>query len=253
MYCCRELNVADAAIQCLAAVAGQLGWPQYSALLHQWLRLMGQYNSKPTIRAVCAVLDAFHFKLPEGQLLVAAGTAAAAAAAKGAAAGDAGAPAAAAASNGAAGADGSGDAVAAAAAGAVTAAEQEEEGEAQEEEEPAPSDAEDGEEAEEQQQQQQEEEQPTNRPPTAAAAAAASSVAVQQAVAADMQRVLLRNVLPALHDHLVVEEGGEARAPVAVALVKLLKVRRGGWFDHHFPGSPACKACIAWDDVLSSW
>jgi hypothetical protein len=134
----------------------------------------------------------------------------------------------------------------------VTAAEQEEEGEAQEEEEPAPSDAEDGEEAEEQQQQQQqEEEQPTNRPPTAAAAAAASSVAVQQAVAADMQRVLLRNVLPALHDHLVVEEGGEARAPVAVALVKLLKVRRGGWFDHHFPGSPACSACIAWDDVLS--
>jgi hypothetical protein len=160
------------------------------------------------------VLDAFHFKLPEGQLLVPVK-----APAKGAAAAaDAGAA----------------PAAAAPAAPAAAAAEQEEEEEAQEEEEAAVSEQEEGEgEAEQQQQLDQGEtpevaqEQPANSTPPAAAAAA-TSLTVQQAVAVDMQRVLLRNVLPALHDHLVVEEGGEARAPVAVALVKLLKVSQRG-------------------------
>jgi U3 small nucleolar RNA-associated protein 20 len=62
----REGAVAASAVAALGALAGQLGWQQYSGLLQRWMRLMEQYPRKLIIRAACAVLDAFHFPLDEG-------------------------------------------------------------------------------------------------------------------------------------------------------------------------------------------
>jgi U3 small nucleolar RNA-associated protein 20 len=65
----RGANVVDAAVHALGAVASVLPWVQYQQLLGQYLRLMSKHSegtaSKAVLRAVCALLDAFHF-LPVG-------------------------------------------------------------------------------------------------------------------------------------------------------------------------------------------
>lgn len=63
----KESNVVDAAIRALSAMAATLPWVQYQQLLGQYLRLMGKttmqegHTAKHVLRAVCAVIDAFHF------------------------------------------------------------------------------------------------------------------------------------------------------------------------------------------------
>ncbi|EFJ49017.1 hypothetical protein VOLCADRAFT_104545 [Volvox carteri f. nagariensis] len=61
----KEANVTDAAITALGAVAATLPWPQYEQLLNQFMRMMRTQPAKPLIRAVCAILDNFHFPLPK--------------------------------------------------------------------------------------------------------------------------------------------------------------------------------------------
>lgn len=67
----RGANVVDAAVGALGAVAGVLPWVQYQQLLGQYLRLMARHSegtaSKAVLRAVCAVLDAFHFLPSSGE------------------------------------------------------------------------------------------------------------------------------------------------------------------------------------------
>ncbi|GFR52618.1 hypothetical protein Agub_g15134, partial [Astrephomene gubernaculifera] len=199
----REANVTDAAITTLGAVAGVLPWPQYEQLLNQMMRLMRARPAKPHIRAVCAVLDNFHFALPETDEEAAA--AAGAAGAGGEKAGSAAAggvqqqprsQAVAAASATAAGQEGGDDksqkATGEGEAGADGGGSEDgEEGGGGEEEEAA---------------------------------------AVAPYDAAAVQRSLLRRILPALHEQLVErkrgddEEAASVRAPVALALVKLLKL-----------------------------
>ncbi|PSC76593.1 small subunit processome component 20-like protein [Micractinium conductrix] len=64
----RGAGVTDAAVVALGAVAGALPWMQYQQLLGQHLRLMKRHadddSSKALIRSVCVILDAFHFPLP---------------------------------------------------------------------------------------------------------------------------------------------------------------------------------------------
>lgn len=61
----KESNVTDSAIGTLSVVAGALPWVQYQQILGQYLRLMHKHaegtGAKPVLRAVCAILDAFHF------------------------------------------------------------------------------------------------------------------------------------------------------------------------------------------------
>lgn len=61
----RTANVVDAAVGALGAVGSILPWTQYQQLLGQYLRLMARHAdtpaAKPVLRAVCALLDAFHF------------------------------------------------------------------------------------------------------------------------------------------------------------------------------------------------
>lgn len=192
-----------AAIDALRAAASKLSWPAYSALLHQWLRLLStRETSKPVVRAVCAVLDAFHFPLPEdagGADAEAEAAAAAEAAAEGGE-DEAG---------GQAGPDPSGEVGA--------------KGEAEEDDD------------EEDEEQQQQEEEPADylageageapRPAAAASDPAALAREQRDALAAEAQRVLLKRVLPALHGALVEKEWESVRPPVAIAIVKLLKVR----------------------------
>lgn len=52
------------ALQALGAVAKRLAWPQFEQLLYQFMKLMKAKPSKPHIRSVCAILDAFHYELP---------------------------------------------------------------------------------------------------------------------------------------------------------------------------------------------
>ncbi|KAK9845304.1 hypothetical protein WJX81_002986 [Elliptochloris bilobata] len=61
----REANVVTAAIAALAATAGALAWPHYQQLLGRFMRIMGRDAGKAVIRAVCAIIDAFHFPLPD--------------------------------------------------------------------------------------------------------------------------------------------------------------------------------------------
>ena len=62
-------NVVDAAVGCLGALARVLPWIQYKQLLGQYLRLMKKHSgeegssSKAVLRAVCAILDNFHFDI----------------------------------------------------------------------------------------------------------------------------------------------------------------------------------------------
>ncbi len=213
--------MTDAAVQALAAVAGQLGWQQYCALLHAWLRYMKQRTTKATVRALCAVLDSFHFPLPgelggedervEGEGVGGGGAGSGKKSGTGR------------------GSSGSGDGGVVGEEGVGSREKQEgkgEEGEKQEEGDVGGTAAEGEEEGEEEEEEvlvMVEDEE------AAAATAAAAVVAAEDAAAtaAEVQRVLLLRVLPALHEHLVVEEGGEARAPVAIALVKLMKVWMG--------------------------
>ncbi|BDA46528.1 probable small subunit processome component 20 homolog [Coccomyxa sp. Obi] len=57
----REANVSAAAIEALGAVAGSLGWSHYRELLNIFMRVMQKNDSKAVIRALCAIIDAFHF------------------------------------------------------------------------------------------------------------------------------------------------------------------------------------------------
>lgn len=61
----KEANVADAAVTSLGAVAAALQWSQYEQLLNHFIRLMRTRPAKPLIRAVCSVIDNFHFPLPK--------------------------------------------------------------------------------------------------------------------------------------------------------------------------------------------
>lgn len=216
----KEANVTDAAITALGAVAGHLAWPQYEQLLNQFMRLMKARPAKPLIRAVCAILDNFHFALPtedeegqgqEQQLVVAVGA--------GAGEGQAGGQAMEVDGQGAEGgrkrgrdAQQGGEVVAA----AEGAGEQQQGGDAQGAEGEK---QEEQEEAEEEEEVQEEEE------------AVVAVVSVDpKAEAAAVQRALLKRILPALHDQLVEKKRGEdemaasVRAPVALAMVKLLKL-----------------------------
>lgn len=188
----RAAALVDAACGALRSVARALPWNQYDALLAHLMRAMQGKPSKPNIRAVCVVLDAFHFPLPHnlvrpehaGQSLEVTRAAEAVTV-----------PAVAQAGN---------TAAAAAAAGQLPAAEigaDAAPGEGQEEEEEV------GEEVEVQ-------------------VAVQPAVQVDPAVQAEaVQRALLRRVLPVLHRQLVQKgEAPVARAPVALALVKLLRL-----------------------------
>jgi len=67
----RSANVVDASVDALGAVAKGMQWTQYQQLLGQYLRLMARHgdgaSAKPVLRAVCALLDAFHFLHVEGK------------------------------------------------------------------------------------------------------------------------------------------------------------------------------------------
>ncbi len=220
----KEANVTDAAITALGAVAGHLAWPQYEQLLNQFMRLMKARPAKPLIRAVCAILDNFHFALPtedeeaqgqqqgqqqqqQQQLAVGAG------------AGQAGGQAMEVDGQGAAvrekkrgrDAQEGGDVVAA----AEGAGEQQQQPGSGAQGAEAEQQAEE-EEAEEEEEVQEEDVAVVSYDPRAEAAA--------------VQRALLKRILPALHDQLVEKKRGEdemaasVRAPVALAMVKLLKL-----------------------------
>ena len=177
----KEANVTDAAVGALGAVAALLRWPQYEQLLNQFMRMMKGRPAKPLIRAVCAIIDNFHFPLPASDEEEPGGGGAAATAA------------------------GPGAAAPAAATGAAKRphADGEEEDDEDEEEDEA-----------------------------AAAAAVAAAAADAEAEARAVQRSLLVRILPALHEQLVdkgrrgedEELNQSIRAPVALALVKLLKL-----------------------------
>lgn len=141
--------------------------------------------TKPQIRAVCAVLDNFHFQLPHD---IDPAEAAAAAAYKPPTATPAAAPAAAPAT--AAGKD------ATAAGDQKDQADQQEEEDEEEEEEDEEADAE---------------------------AAAASAAYDAMAQARDVQRALRTRVLPSLRSQLI-QHSEVVRAPVALAMVKLIKL-----------------------------
>jgi U3 small nucleolar RNA-associated protein 20 len=216
----REANVTDAAVTALRAAAGKLPWPAYSALLHQWLRLLeARAAAKPVVRAVCAVLDGFHFPLPQEDE----GLAEEGAAAAGAGGGDG-----AAANGGDQEVDGAEDEGA-----------EEGGGEGRAEGEEGAAGDEEGDEEEEQGPEEEaavaaaaDEEAPPE--PAAADEGAAAAVTPEErerrrraALAAEAQRVLRGKVLPALHGALVEQQWESVRPPVAVAIVKLLKVGLG--------------------------
>ncbi|KIY92472.1 hypothetical protein MNEG_15491 [Monoraphidium neglectum] len=213
----REANVTDAAVTALRAAAGKLPWPAYSALLHQWLRLLeARAAAKPVVRAVCAVLDGFHFPLPQEDE----GLAEEGAAAAGAGGGDG-----AAANGGDQEVDGAEDEGA-----------EEGGGEGRAEGEEGAAGDEEGDEEEEQGPEEEaavaaaaDEEAPPE--PAAADEGAAAAVTPEErerrrraALAAEAQRVLRGKVLPALHGALVEQQWESVRPPVAVAIVKLLKL-----------------------------
>ena len=61
----RAAAVADAAVDAMGAVAAVLDWPQYAQVLGRALRLArGKGETRAATRALCAVVDAFHFELP---------------------------------------------------------------------------------------------------------------------------------------------------------------------------------------------
>lgn len=65
-----DANVAEHAATCLGALASRLPWIQYDQLLNRFLRLLGAKSVDPAhirllVKAVCAVIDAFHFDLGE--------------------------------------------------------------------------------------------------------------------------------------------------------------------------------------------
>jgi len=156
---------------------------------------------------VCAVLDGFHFPLPEGV----------AADGDDVQMGEAAAVAAAVAATAAAGAD----AVAAAADGIDQQQDGTEGGDQEGEAD------QDNEEEDEDEEVVEEEDAAAADDEAAAAAAMISSAEREQDLAQEVQRVLLGRVLPALHKSLVEKEWESVRPPVAVAIVKLLKVSGG--------------------------
>jgi U3 small nucleolar RNA-associated protein 20 len=214
----REGAVANVAIDALKGLAGQLGWEQYSGLLQRWLKLMTQYPRKQIIRAACAVLDAFHFPVEDPaaaedhQQQQQQGSKQQQRGSK--EAGTAAALAAAAAT-----------AAAAAAAAAGDAAEVEQ---VDLEVEEADDDVIIVEEEDEQ---------------AAAAAAMAATAAADAADIAASARVLLQSkVLPVLQSQVVVDDQEVARAPVALAIIKLIKVGL----------TATCLASSVWCDLCVS-
>uniref|UniRef100_A0A7S3R808 U3 small nucleolar RNA-associated protein 20 domain-containing protein n=1 Tax=Dunaliella tertiolecta TaxID=3047 RepID=A0A7S3R808_DUNTE len=175
----REANVVDAAMGALGAVARALPWHQYDTLLSQFMRTLKVKTTKANIRAVCVILDAFHFPLPHNleAPVHAEGTAPIVTA-------NATAPA------------------------PATAA--------------GPSAPDNSKEREEGDEGSDEEAEDTIAHSEANTAATAANV---EAEAAAVQRALLQRVLPIMHRLLV--QGGPSpvvRAPVALALVKLLRL-----------------------------
>lgn len=183
--------MVDAAIGALSAIAGQLAWPQYEQLLNQWLKAMRMAPAKPTIRTVCCVLDAFHFPLPKDlpapkDLLLQPPAAAKAAKAAPPATSEG---------------DGNGE---------PAAASDKADAEGGDKEASSSDDEADSEDAGEEEE-------------VDAASAAADDRASAVAQAAVIQTALLRRILPALH-RMLVKDHEVVRAPVALALVKLLKL-----------------------------
>jgi U3 small nucleolar RNA-associated protein 20 len=190
----REGAVADVAIDALRELCKLLGWQQYSGLLQRWLKLMTQSPKKQVIRAACAVLDAFHFPLdvedaPEQQQQQQQQQQQRPAAME------------------------VDDAAAAAAAAAETGVA-----------DAAADDVESDEDEDDEQQQQQQQQQAGE-----AAAAAVERAAAAADVAAAAKQLLMKRVLPVLQSQLVVDDQEVARAPVALALVKLIKVGLGSF------------------------
>jgi hypothetical protein len=169
------------------------------------------------------VLDGFHFPLPEEGGAAEAAEAEAAAAAAHAAESEA-----ARAAEGAEGAEGDAPEAAGGKQGGM-----------------ADGEGADGEEGEDEEAAAEEDEEEAAEEEAAAAAAAAAAAteaaaaeartpeereaARRAALAGDVQRVLMARVLPALHGALIEKEWESVRAPVAVAIVKLLKVQQPGW------------------------
>ncbi|KAK9840687.1 hypothetical protein WJX84_003409, partial [Apatococcus fuscideae] len=62
----RMTGVVDSAMDALKAVASSMAWTQYRQLLSSFLRNLRfmAAESKASIRAVCTIIDAFHFPLP---------------------------------------------------------------------------------------------------------------------------------------------------------------------------------------------
>ncbi|PRW58885.1 small subunit processome component 20-like protein [Chlorella sorokiniana] len=196
----RGANVTDAAVVALGAVAGALPWVQYQQLLGQHLRLMKRHAddsaSKAVIRAVCSILDAFHFPLPdeldEAQLAAEAAEAAALAAREAAA---------------------EQLAAAEAADAAEKAAKKKEAGAA-------------GAEGEEAEEAAEDEEMPdatvVGCEATVLDADEAAAPAQQAVPAGEVYRMLAKRVVPELQRIMVDKE--TVRAPVALAVVKVLQL-----------------------------
>eukprot|EP00897_Mesotaenium_endlicherianum_P002352 jgi/Mesen1/2144/ME000152S01235 len=219
----KEGNLVDAAVRTLAAIAGSLAWDPYYGLLMRFFRLLGgkggEAHQRAIVRTMCAILDEFHFFVPEeeAQEQEQGGAAKPAAAAAGASAG-AGAGAGVGAGAGAAAV---GDVVAAAAAvasgGVVVAADVAKAGDVAHDAASsgaeggghagAAGDAAGGNSA--------------ATLPAAASGAAGSTPAGRRVVPPAIQQALLRRIMPEL-SQLIVSDMDMANAPVALAVVKLL-------------------------------
>ncbi|KAL4434124.1 hypothetical protein ABPG75_000565 [Micractinium tetrahymenae] len=196
----RGANVTDAAVTALGAVAGALPWVQYQQLLGQHLRLMKRHAdddaSKAVIRAVCMILDAFHFPLPDDEDAEAAAQAVAAAAGQ---------------ELRAAAEAGDEDAVAAAEAGVAAA-----KNAAAVKEAAAAGQAEEG---EEEAAEEADAEAETEEGGDAVMAASGATSAVP---AGEVYRMLAKRVMPELQRIMVNKD--TVRAPVALAVVKVLQL-----------------------------
>lgn len=228
MPACLHVRGPTPRVQALGAVASQLPWPQYEQLLNQFMRLMKGASSrgkqatahvpKAIIRSTCAIIDAFHFTIPKDKLLVpmnallerqqtqtqATATAAAAPQQQLAAA-----------SSGKAQAGPVATATAAAATptAAATATAPSTDAGAADADADADADMADADDSDDD----------AANEAAEAAAASTKGAASDEALATHIQRALLRRILPTLHEALVVNDE-IVRAPVALAMVKLLKL-----------------------------
>eukprot|EP00803_Ostreobium_quekettii_P010225 evm.model.scf_622.2 EVM.evm.TU.scf_622.2 scf_622:22710-43215(-) len=62
----REANIVEAAVRTLSLLSSRFGWHEYRSLLVDMLGMIRKMRSNPTrgaVRALCTVVDAFHFKI----------------------------------------------------------------------------------------------------------------------------------------------------------------------------------------------